>query len=146
MVPFGRGAAGVVAACAVLFVVLACPHPLTPAPSFQEGMHVLPALALLRGDSLARDLWTSAPLGGRRLFLGLNEYTGSLETYPLLALFRVAGAGVAQWRVFSAAIALLAWLAFAWLAAEAFGRRAALVCLPLLVSQPALVAASRTGL
>ncbi len=133
-------------ACAALFLALACPRLTLPAPSFQEGMHVLPALTVLKGRPLERDLWTTARVAGRPVFLGLNEYTGSLETYPLLALFRAAGAGVTQWRLFALALVLLAWLAFAWLAAEAFGARAALPALALLVSQPALLAAARAGL
>lgn len=141
-----RLTAAVLAACAGLFLALACPRLLLPAPTFQEGMHVLPALALLRGTTLGRDLWTSVPVRGHAVFLGFNEYTGSVETFPLLALFRLAGAGVRQWRFFALGVSLLAWLAFAWLAAEAFGRRAALATLALLVCQPALLAAARTGL
>jgi len=141
-----RGAAAALAVAAA-FLVCAARDLRAPAPGYLEAMHVIPALRLLQGRDLHRDLWTSASVGGRGVFLTLNEYSsGWLETYLQWPLFAAAGAGVARWRWLALLVSLCAWLVWARLARELFGTRAALLALVLLCFHATLFFYARTGL
>jgi len=123
-----------------------------PGPNYDEAVEAQPAVQVLRGLPVEahRDATITVAGGprglGMRLPLMIVDYVGALNTYVLLAYFKLGGISVPVMRLWPLTVAvIILWLTYRLGVATA-GPRAGLLAAWLLAVQPSFVFFSRQGI
>ncbi len=117
-----------------------------PGPNYDEAVEAQPAVQLLRGLPVEAHRDATIHVAGARLPLMIVDYVGALNTYVLLAYFKIGGISVPVMRLWPLTVAvLILWLTYR-LGSAVGGRRAGLLAAWLLAVQPSYVFFSRQGI
>ncbi len=129
-----RAEAAILAACLLLFLLLATAWIRLPGPQHDELLHLPVLLPALRGDALY-----SIKFDGHAIPLMLMSYIGALKGWLLRLWFLVVPMSVTGYRLFGILLGLVAvWLAFRFMRRH-YGTAIALLTTSLLATDPTFV-------
>ncbi|NUQ39074.1 MAG: glycosyltransferase family 39 protein, partial [Caldilineales bacterium] len=129
-----------------LFLGLALYQLALPGPNYDEAVEAKAAVQLLGGQPVEAHRQAVARVGGRSLPLMIVDYVGALNTYALLALFKLGGVSVITLRLWPVAVAAaILWLTYR-LAQALAGPRAALLAALILAVHPSFLFFARQGI
>ncbi len=117
-----------------------------PGPNYDEAIEAQPAVQFLQNLPVEAHRDAVIHIFGKRLPLMIVDYVGALNTYVLLAFFKIGGIGVVTMRLWPILVgAIILWLTYL-LGMKLMGWRAGLVAATLLAVQPSFIFFMRQGI